>query len=139
MARRPAYNTKAEISRRAAERAALLAEFSDAGDEAEALVPLISAWTQSRRRRREYQSLFGKPYTPFPSELPADQRLAEARMQIEMAFSFSYVAQRALEAALQHQGRAHSAGASALSLLHSLAPYSDEQLSLINALHAPDT
>ena len=136
MARRPAYNTKAEIARRAGVREVLLTELAGAGDDAEDLVPLISAWIQLRRRHHEFRLLFGRPYSVYSSNVQDNERIQQARTHTEMAFSFSYVSRMALEVVEHFRSLSDSASLSAQSLLQLAEPYTSDQLALLKSLSA---
>ena len=61
MARRPAYNTKAERQRRLGEREETFAAALSEGEVAELFVPALRAWLEFRRSVHEYESLQAEP------------------------------------------------------------------------------
>src|SRR5688572_13922985 len=128
MARRPAYNTKAERARRAAERESLLAEIASLGEEANDLTPLLSAWVQLKRRENEYRTLFGREYSRYRWEVPAEVRIEEAREHTQMAFAMGYVGTRAGELSQRLNGFAADASLYGWYALQTVLPYSDAQI-----------
>ena len=135
MARRPAYNTKAERARRAVERESLLVEIANFGEEANELTPLLSAWVQFKRRENDYRILFGQDYSRYRSEVPEDLRILEAREHAQMAFAMSYVGTRAGALAQLFAGFAGDASLYGMAILQQELPYTDDQVALLRALY----
>ena len=136
MAKRPAYNTLAERSRRAEARRLLLAEVADAGDRAEELVPAISAWIQALRREREYEAMSGRPYDRWARpERALTEQMRSARDHMEMAWSYAYAGGAAHDAGDALYQRASESLLAALGNARDACPYSDAETAALNALY----
>lgn len=135
MARRPAYNSKAEIARRAASREALLAEFAGLDDEAERLIPVISSFVQYHRRLNEYRALRGRAFDRYRRDVPIEDMVVEAREHWEIAFSLNHVAGQAGDLLRDICGEASSVALHAGDLLRLLKPYTAEEVETIRALY----
>jgi hypothetical protein len=135
MARRPAYNTKAEIARRAAARTALLSEFESLGDEAEPLAAVISAFVQFHRRLSEYKALRGRPFDRYARDFSETERMVEARERWEIAFSLNHVVSQACEFAQATSQQAAAVAINAGDILRAIEPCTAEELEMIRRLY----
>lgn len=138
MARRPAYNTKAERARRAEIRESLIAELREAGEALDQIVPFMSAWIQLQRRLAEYRLLQQRDYSAYNIPSEREGELAEARWHNELAFAYSYAAAQAAESGSLLFDRARTANLSALAILSRAVPFSDAELNVLKSLYSDD-
>lgn len=128
MARRPAYNTKAERARRAEQRASLIEEIGALDEAADELVPLLSAWVELQRAGQEYETLFGRRYSQYESRAEAPLDMVLAREHARMASALLDASRRAAEVSRSWIDFAAQASLNSWYLLQHVAPYSQGQL-----------
>jgi hypothetical protein len=133
MARRPAWNSKAERARRAELRAKTLDDVAAFGEAVDELVPLLSSWVQLQRQLEQHVRLFGRPFQPSANYEGPDELVVGARECSFVAGAYAYAGMRSTELARLFSDRAMLAATLSGGRLNQQRPYTAEQLAAMGS------